>query len=53
MLLESLNIPLIAIIPPDITIFVRWNERNKVGVRDGGGAEKKTIYRNLRVMLLY
>ena len=32
---------LIALIPPDITSFVGWNERNKVGVRDGGGSEKK------------
>ena len=23
---------LIAIVPPDITFFVGWNERNKVGV---------------------
>ena len=22
-------------------IFVGWNERNKVGVRDGGGAKRK------------
>ena len=45
MLLESLNIPLIAIVPPDITSFVGWNERNKVGdgvgVRNGGGAKRK------------
>ena len=32
---------LIAIVPPDITSFVGWNERNKVGVRDGGGAKRK------------
>ena len=32
---------LIAIVIPDITSFVGWNERNKVGVRDGGGAKRK------------
>ena len=34
---------LIALIPPapDITFFVGWNERNKVGVRDGGGVKRK------------
>ena len=32
---------LIAIVPPNITSFVGWNERNKVGVRDGGGAKRK------------
>ena len=34
---------LIAIVPPDIdkTSFVGWNERNKVGVRDCGGAKRK------------
>ena len=26
---------------PDITSFVGWNERNKVGVRDAGGAKRK------------
>ena len=31
---------LIAIVPPDITSFVGWNERNKVGVRDGGGEKR-------------
>ena len=31
----------IAIVPPDITSFVGWNERNKVGIRDGGGAKKE------------
>ena len=32
---------LIAIVPPEITSSVGWIERNKVGVRDGGGAKKK------------
>ena len=32
---------LIVLVPPDITSFVGWNERNKVGVRDGGGAKRK------------
>ena len=36
-----------------ITSFVGRNERNKVSVRDGGGAKKKMIYQILRVMLLY
>ena len=34
---------LIAIVPPDITSFVGWNERNKVGVRDGGGANENDL----------
>ena len=37
----SVSMPLIAIVPPDITFFVGWNARNKVGVRDGGGAKRK------------
>ena len=37
----SLLPQLIALVPPDITSFVGWNERNKVGVRDGGGAKRK------------
>ena len=32
---------LIAVVPPDISSFVGWNERNKVGVRDAGGAKRK------------
>ena len=36
------NPNLIAIVPPDITSFVGWNEQNKVIVlRDGGGAKRK------------
>ena len=31
---------LIAIVPPNITFFVGWNERYKVGVRDGDGAKR-------------
>ena len=34
---------LIAIVPPDITTFVGWNERNKVGIRDGGGAKENDL----------
>ena len=28
-------------LPPDITSFVGWNERNKVGVRDMAGERKE------------
>ena len=44
---------LIALVPPDITSFVERNERNKVGVRDGGGAKRKWSTENLHVMSLY
>ena len=41
---------LIALVPPDTTSFVGRNERNKVGVRDGGGAKRKRSTENIWVM---
>ena len=44
---------LIAIVPPDITSFVGWKRAKQSRCKRWWWSEKKTIYRNLRVMLLY